>query len=126
MKALVSLGLTTVLAFSALAEEPLLVPAIDGDWWQVAGNPDLGELTAPDQEPVDFAIWQVDDGTWQLQSCIRKTKEGGRGRVFYRWEGARLTDRDWKPSGIANVLAAQSGIIELLLMPVAMRPMFSE
>ncbi len=79
----------------------MLVPAIDGDWWQVAGNPDLGELTSPEQEPVDFAIWQAADGTWQLQSCIRKTKEGARGRLFHRWEGARLTDRDWKPIGIA-------------------------
>jgi hypothetical protein len=98
MKARVSLGLTMALAFPTLADEPLLVPVIDGEWWQVAGNPDLGELTAPDQEPVDFAIWQAADGTWQLQSCIRKTKEGGRG---HRWEGARLTDRDWKPIGIA-------------------------
>ncbi|HEX2463929.1 MAG TPA: hypothetical protein VHR17_04825 [Thermoanaerobaculia bacterium] len=101
MNAIVSLCLTTVLAVPALAEEPLFVPAIDGDWWQVAGNPDLGELTAPDQEPVDFAVWQAADGTWQLQSCIRKTKEPGRGRLFHRWEGGRLTDRDWKPIGIA-------------------------
>jgi hypothetical protein len=74
---------------------------LDGEWWQVAANPDLGELGAPDQEPVDFAIWQAGDGTWQLQSCIRKTREGGRGRLFHRWEGARLEDRDWKPIGIA-------------------------
>ncbi len=32
-----------------------VVPQIDGDWWQVAGNPDFGEFTSPKQEPVDMA-----------------------------------------------------------------------
>jgi hypothetical protein len=50
---------------------------------------------------VDFAVWQAADGTWQLCSCIRNTKEPGNTRLFYRWEGAKLTDRDWKPRGIA-------------------------
>jgi arylsulfatase A-like enzyme len=76
-------------------------PEIDGDWWQVAGQPDLGALTGEKQEPVDFAIWQAADGTWQLWSCIRKTKEPGNTRLLYRWEGARLTNPNWKPMGIA-------------------------
>jgi hypothetical protein len=80
---------------------PALVPAIDGEWWQVVGNPDLGEFTSPSQQPVDFGIWQAADGSWQLWSCIRKTKCGGKTRLFYRWKGKRLTDRDWKPMGIA-------------------------
>lgn len=78
-----------------------LIPAIDGDWWQVAGDPDLGEYTSPKQQPVDFGIWQAADGTWQLWSCIRHTNCGGNTRLFYRWEGKNLTDPDWKPMGIA-------------------------
>jgi hypothetical protein len=82
-------------------EEPVLVPAVDGDWWQVAGDPDLGDYTDPGQQPVDFAVWQAADGTWQLWSCIRHTRCGGNTRLFYRWEGQRLTDTDWEPIGIA-------------------------
>jgi acetyl esterase/lipase len=78
-----------------------LIPRIDGNWWQIAGNPDLGTLTGEKQQPVDFAVWQAKDGTWQLWSCIRQTKCGGKTRLFYHWEGKALTDADWKPSGIA-------------------------
>jgi hypothetical protein len=67
----------------------------------VAGDPDLGPLTDPGQQPVDFAVWQAVDGTWQLWSCIRKTKCGGNTRLFYRWQGRNLTDPDWQPMGIA-------------------------
>jgi hypothetical protein len=77
------------------------MPQIDGPWWQVAEDPDLGRYTTPGQEPVDFAIWQAADGSWQIWSCIRKTNCGGRTRLFYRWQAARITDRDWQPMGIA-------------------------
>src|SRR6185369_15840133 len=53
------------------------------------------------QQPVDFAVWQADDGTWQLQSCIRGTALPGHNRIFYRWEGRQLTDTSWRPVGIA-------------------------
>ena len=76
-----------------------LVPQLDE--WRIAGDPDLGELTDSKQQPVDFAVWQAADGTWQLWSCIRNTKCGGNTRLFYRWEGKHLTDKDWKPMGIA-------------------------
>jgi hypothetical protein len=89
------------LASGRLAAAAALIPQIDGDWWSVAGNPDLGEWTAERQQPVDFAIWQAADGTWQIWSCIRNTKCGGRTRLFYRWEGRSLTDTDWRPMGIA-------------------------
>ncbi len=79
----------------------VLVPQIDGPWWQVAGDPDLGKYTHPKQQPVDFAIWQAADGTWQIWSCIRNTKCGGKTRLFHRWQGAKLTDTDWQPMGIA-------------------------
>lgn len=90
--------------FSALslsaADAPLTVRLV-GRWWTVAGDPDLGALTTPNQQPVDFAIWQAADGTWQLWSCIRGTKEPGNTRLFFRWEGANLTDTNWSPRGIA-------------------------
>ena len=34
--------------------EQVYRPVIDGPWWQVAGNPDLGEYTREKQQPVDF------------------------------------------------------------------------
>jgi len=93
---------------AAGAAAPVLVPKIAGDWWTIATDPDLGRLNGPPegrpnlaQQPVDFAIWQAADGTWQLWSCIRHTRCGGRTRLFYRWQGERLTDRDWRPLDIA-------------------------
>ncbi len=74
---------------------------MEGKPWQIAGNPDLGDLTGPDQQPVDFAVWKAADGTWQLWSCIRDTKEPGRTRLFYRWESPHLTSANWTPRGIA-------------------------
>jgi hypothetical protein len=87
-------------------------PRIVGDWCQVAGDPDLGELTSPKQQPVDFGVWQAADGTWQLWSCIRSTKERGYTRLFYRWEGAKLTEPNWKPMGVAMRADAKTGEIE--------------
>ncbi|MCU0978688.1 MAG: hypothetical protein MUF25_05905 [Pirellulaceae bacterium] len=87
-----------------------LKPVSTGRWWPVAGDPDLGPLTSPKQQPVDFAIWQAADGTWQLWSCIRGTQEPGKTRLFHRWEGAKLTDRDWASKGIA--LQADSALGE--------------
>jgi len=77
------------------------IPEIDGDWWQVAGNPDLGPLTSDEQQPVDFGIWQAADGSWQIWSCIRKTKEKGNTRLFYCWEGETFEQENWQPMGIA-------------------------
>ncbi|MDF9795066.1 hypothetical protein OKW21_000329 [Catalinimonas alkaloidigena] len=78
-----------------------LVPQIEGDWWQIAANPDLGELTSEEQQPVDFGIWQAADGSWQVWSCIRKTNAPGKTRLFHRWEGKQLRDTLWQPMGIA-------------------------
>ena len=83
-----------------------------GKWWQVATDPDLGELTSPQQQPVDFGVWQASDGTWQLWSCIRNTRETGKTRLFYRWEGGKLTDADWKPKGVA--MRADTNVGELV------------
>src|SRR5579871_1907410 len=78
-----------------------LVPQIEGEWRQIAGQPDLGELTTENQQPVDFTVWQAADGSWQLWSCIRHTGEVGHTRLFHCWEGASLADADWTPMGIA-------------------------
>lgn len=86
---------------SLLHQDVIKTPVIQGPWWNIAGNPDLGELTTNLQQPVDFAIWQAKDGTWQLWSCIRGTKEKGLGRLLFRWEGRKLTDEDWQPKGVA-------------------------
>lgn len=77
------------------------VPRISGEWWQIASSPDLGELSAERQQVVDFAIWRAADGSWQLWSCIRNTKEAGKGRLLHRWEGATLGQPNWQPMGIA-------------------------
>ncbi len=85
----------------ALADDEPLMPRLDGAAWTVAGDPDLGKLGDPKQQPVDFAIWQAADGTWQIWSCIRGTKCGGKTRLFHRWEGKTLTDPNWEPKGVA-------------------------
>lgn len=89
------------LSVQSFADDKILKPVIDGDWWQVAGNPDLGKYNTDKQQPVDFAIWQAKDGTWQIWSCIRETACGGHTRLFYRWEGKNITDPNWCPKGIA-------------------------
>jgi hypothetical protein len=77
------------------------VPVVEGAWWNITTQPDLGACTAAGQQPVDFAVWQAADGSWQLWSCIRGTRAGGHTRLFYRWEARRLTDTSWTPMGIA-------------------------
>jgi hypothetical protein len=87
-------------------------PAIDGEWWQVAGDPDIGEYTTDKQQPVDFCVWQAADGTWQLWSCIRHTKFPGRTRLFHGWEGKDITDANWQPQGIKMTSKPELGETE--------------
>src|SRR5271156_4286361 len=94
------------------AADQILVPQIDGEFWQIAGDPDLGKYTLPKQQPVDFGIWQAADGTWQLWSCIRSTATPGKTRLLYRWQANRLTDRDWAPMGIAMMADPNFGETE--------------
>lgn len=81
-------------------ESRLLQPVLEGDWWPIAGNPDLGEIGTKGQQPVDFGVWQAADGTWQLWSCIRHTREPGKTRLFYGWEGKSIADHNWTPVGV--------------------------
>ena len=50
------------------------------------------ELTGEKQQPVDFAIWQASDGTWQVWSCIRQTKCGGKTRLCMELAGMQPSD----------------------------------
>ena len=70
-----------------------------GRWIQLVGRPQLEKWASPNAEPVDFTIFQADDGRWQLISCIRKTTHPGAGRLLYRWSSPKLTE-GWKPEGI--------------------------
>lgn len=100
-RALISTALFALLTASLHAANHPLTPRLSGKWWTIASDPDLGPLTAKNQQPVDFGVWQAADGTWQLWSCIRGTKEPGKTRLFHRWESAKLTDTHWTPKGIA-------------------------
>jgi hypothetical protein len=101
------------LAALSVFGQTLFKPVVDESFWNIAGNPDLGIYSTPEQQPVDFGIWQAADGTWQLWSCIRHTKAGKNTRLFYRWEGKSLLEPDWEPMGIAmeadTTLGEQSG-----------------
>jgi hypothetical protein len=80
---------------------PFDVPVLVGEPWQIAGNPDLGQYASSVQQPVDFAVWQAADGSWQLWSCIRGAECGGMTRLLYRWEGASIVEPNWTPMGVA-------------------------
>ena len=86
-----------------MSNQEVLVPQIEGKWWKIAGNPDLGPYNTERQQPLDFGIWQAADQTWQLVSCVRRTGCGGRGRLFFRWQANSLLERDWQPMGIFMV-----------------------
>jgi hypothetical protein len=89
----------------------LIVPSIASDWWTIATNPDLGPYSTPNQQPMDFGIWQAADETWQLGACIRGTGCGGHGRLLYRWEASSLKNTDWQAKEIileADVTAGET------------------
>ncbi len=100
------------LSRSMFGADNVAVPQVDGDFWQIAGDPDLGKYASPKQQPVDFGIWQAADGTWQLWSCIRYTAAPGKTRLFYRWQANKLTDKDWTPMGIAMMADPNFGETE--------------
>ncbi len=84
----------------ALPIQAQMVPRLDGSWIQLLGRPQLEKWHSPEAEPVDFAIFRADDGSWQLISCIRKTTHPGSGRLLYRWSSPELNREGWKPEGI--------------------------
>lgn len=100
----VTLFILMLITSSVIAQkQDILIPKIDGEWWTIATNPDLGEYNSPKQQPVDFGIWQADDDTWQLWSCIRGSNFPGSPyttRFLYGWEGKSLTATNWEAKGI--------------------------
>ena len=90
------------------AEKPAF-PKIVGDPWILAGNPDLGGFSDPQQEVTGFALWPAADGVWQLWATVRKTRVGGQGQILHRWEGAALGERGWKPRGTALLAEPRLG-----------------
>jgi hypothetical protein len=57
-KTVLVLGLVILLLGCQKAEtiETILVPEIDGEWWEVTGNPKKHKYATERQEPVDFAV----------------------------------------------------------------------
>jgi hypothetical protein len=88
------------------------VPAIVGNWWQVAGNPSVAPYTTSTQQPVDFAIWQDASGDWRIWSCIRSTSYPGRTRLFHGWESPDLFATNWTPTGIEMTSITSLGEVE--------------
>ena len=59
MKQVFCLALALVASGVSAADAPKR-PEVAGDWWQIAGDPDLGELTSPKQQllfPFDRTIY---------------------------------------------------------------------
>jgi hypothetical protein len=76
------------------------IPTVEGEFWRIARNPDIGKYSNEKAQPVDFSIWQATDGTWQLVSCVRYTNFPGGTRLLYRWESPSLTAPDWEEKGL--------------------------
>lgn len=75
-------------------------PVITGDWWTIAGVPDLGRYNTDTVEPMDFSLWRAADGSWQLGACVRGTACGGHGRLLFRWESPSLEQPGWTECGV--------------------------
>lgn len=77
-----------------------LTPRLDGPWVKLVGRPPLEKWASDRAEPVDFTVFQADDGRWQLISCIRHTTHPGGTRLLYRWSSPELLQEGWQPEGI--------------------------
>jgi hypothetical protein len=79
-----------------------LRPVTDEDFRLIGPRPDLSQLLPspkggrPVHECVDHHLYRSADGAWHLWGCIRKTSVG---RVLYHWEGERLDEGPWRPTG---------------------------
>jgi len=95
-------GFSKQVAATPVATTRVPVPRIKGTYWQIAPHSPSGYRwdNGDRDNACDFSIWQAADGTWQLVSCIRSTKSPGKTRLFYRWEGKRITDSLWTAKGI--------------------------
>lgn len=87
----------------SIIEKKMMRPVLDGDFWLIGANPDLGELNGLDpatgartQQCVDHHVYQDLFGYWHLWGCIRMTKVG---RILYHWETREITSSCWQPTG---------------------------
>ncbi len=109
------MGLIVLTSGGAFAEEILrigsnaVMPQVDGEEWFITDGYELttgiGDfIWTNDTLPIDFSVWQANDGTWQLEGCVRSfdhPSDTRNWRVFYRWEGTNLTNGvAWEPQGI--------------------------
>lgn len=79
------------------------IPVLEGSWWDITDNPDIGPFSKQGQTPVDFTIFKATDDTWQLWGCQRGTTVKPGERLLYKWESERLTDVNWTPKGIGLI-----------------------
>jgi hypothetical protein len=89
--------------------DSMLVPVVDGPWWQIAPNaPDVGRWKTGQENVCDFTIFQSDDSQWHCIACVRGTSHFGQ-RLLFQWEAAHITNRDWKPVGILEAERGRRG-----------------
>ena len=73
---------------AAADEETVLVPVVDGTWWQIVDdNPDVSpfKLVEPGRKNVcDFTIWQDAKEKWLLLACVRYTAHPGDMRLSFK------------------------------------------
>lgn len=78
-------------------------PVLEGDFWMIGDNPDLGELDGNRdpakgqvQECVDHHVFRAADNKWHLWGCVRGTAIG---RILYHWRADSLLDTHWEKTG---------------------------
>ena len=105
----VCLLLSAAMGVRASSRPP--IPTIANAWWNITSTPNLGKYNSKHQQPVDFAVWQATDGTYQLESCIRNTNVGGESRLLYRWQSDPdgFFKPNWTPVGISMIANASYG-----------------
>eukprot|EP01084_Bolivina_argentea_P266826 452740_1 len=95
--------------------QPPIPRIVESTWKNITSQPDLGNYSTANQQPVDFGVWQAKDGSYQLEACIRNTAIGGHTRLFYRWEQSEeniLSNEPWKPVGIDMIANTSYGEAE--------------
>ena len=107
--------LLQIVIFLNCNSQPPIPRIIESSWINITSQPDLGQYTTSNQQPVDFSVWQAADGTYQLEACIRNTAIGGHTRLFYRWEQSKeniLGNTPWKGVGISMIANTSYGEAE--------------
>jgi hypothetical protein len=87
------------------ADETILVPVVEGEWWRIAGdNPDVSPyriVSDGTSNTCDFTIYEDANGMWHAIACVRGTNAPGE-RVFHHRTSDSLTAEDWQPQGVLD------------------------